>query len=85
MGSVPKFLELRSVPFFSQKLDLVPFPVPKSAPGTSSVPVPFPFTALNNSFRILSNPWRAFQVFGSFFSCFVLKLLDMGILYSTTL
>ena len=43
MGPVPKFLELRSVPFFFSKVELVPFPFPISKTGTSSVPVPFPF------------------------------------------
>ena len=43
MGPVPKFLELRSVPFFFSKVELVPFPFPISKTGTSSVPVPFQF------------------------------------------
>ena len=43
MGPVPKILELRSVPFFFSKVELVPFPFPISKTGTSSVPVPFPF------------------------------------------
>ena len=41
MGSVPKFSELRSVPFLSTKMELSSVLVPKSATGTRSVPVPF--------------------------------------------
>ena len=43
MGSVPNFLELRSVSFQTQNLDLVLFPFQFFFFGTSSVPFPVPF------------------------------------------